>query len=194
MIFTYKYDHLPGTEQTIINGCLAGNRSSQEKLFNRYSPKMLAICLRYAKNRDEANEILLDGFFRVFKNLQQFNHSGSFEGWIRRIIVNAAIQRYKSRSNLHLVIPIDLVENEIPDEMNIYSTITTKEMIQLIQKLPTSYRMVFNLYVFDGYKHKEIAALLEIAEGTSKSNLFDARAILRQAILENNRFKTKKVR
>ena len=194
MIFTYKYDHLPGTEQTIINGCLAGNRSSQEKLFNRYSPKMLAICLRYAKNRDEANEILLDGFFRVFKNLQQFNHSGSFEGWIRKIIVNAAIQRYKSRSNLHLVIPIDLVENEIPDEMNIYSTITTKEMIQLIQKLPTSYRMVFNLYVFDGYKHKEIAALLEIAEGTSKSNLFDARAILRKAILENNRFKTKKVR
>ena len=194
MIFTYKYDHLPGTEQTIINGCLAGNRSSQEKLFNRYSPKMLAICLRYAKNRDQANEILLDGFFRVFKNLQQFNHSGSFEGWIRKIIVNAAIQRYKSRSNLHLVIPIDLVENEIPDEMNIYSTITTKEMIQLIQKLPTSYRMVFNLYVFDGYKHKEIAALLEIAEGTSKSNLFDARAILRKAILENNRFKTKKVR
>ena len=194
MIFTYKYGHLPGTEQTIINGCLAGNRSSQEKLFNRYSPKMLAICLRYAKNIDEANEILLDGFFRVFKNLQQFNHSGSFEGWIRKIIVNAAIQRYKSRSNLHLVIPIDLVENEIPDEMNIYSTITTKEMIQLIQKLPTSYRMVFNLYVFDGYKHKEIAALLEIAEGTSKSNLFDARAILRKAILENNRFKTKKVR
>lgn len=194
MIYRYKYDHLSEKEQPIINGCIAGYRSSQEELYNLYASKMLVVCQRYAKNRDEANEILQDGFYRIFKNIYQFKNAGSLEGWIRKIIVNAAIQKYKSRSNIHLVIPIESVGNTIPDQNDIYSKLSFKEMILLVQQLPTSYRMVFNLYVFEGYKHREIAEILGIAEGTSKSNLSDARMLLQKKLQKNNSIKIKMIR
>ena len=194
MIYRYKYDHLSEKEQPIINGCIAGYRSSQEELYNLYASKMLVVCQRYAKNRDEANEILQDGFYRIFKNIYQFKNAGSLEGWIRKIIVNAAIQKYKSRSNIHLVIPIESVGNTIPDQNDIYSKLSFKEMILLVQQLPTSYRMVFNLYVFEGYKHREIAEILGIAEGTSKSNLSDARMLLQKNLQKNNSIKIKMIR
>lgn len=194
MIYKDKYDHLSEKEHPIIHGCITGNRAYQEKLYNLYTPKMLIICQRYAKNRDEANEILQEGFYRIFKNIHQFKNTGSLEGWIRKIIVNVAIQKYKSRSNLHLVIPIESTVSTISDKDDIYSKLSFKEIILLVQQLPTSYRMVFNLYVFEGYKHREIAEILGIAEGTSKSNLSDARMLLQKNLQKNNTIKIKMIR
>jgi RNA polymerase sigma-70 factor (ECF subfamily) len=173
---------LPGAEQLIIKGCLAGSRSSQTELYELYSPGMMVVCLRYAKNREEAEEILQEGFYRVFKYIHQYKNAGSFEGWIRRIMINSALQRYKSKAHLHPVVPIYPGDKELHDSTDIYSDINVKELIRLVQSLPTAYRLIFNLYVFEGFKHREIAKMLGIAEGTSKSNLSDARAILQKAL------------
>ena len=173
---------MPDTEQLIIKGCIEGNRTSQAKLYDLYGPKMMAVCMRYCRNREEAEEILQEGFYRVFKYLHQFKHMGSFEGWIRKIMVNAALQRYKPKSSLHPVIQIDAEGTDVPDSCDIHSGLNIKELVQLIQGLPAAYRLVFNLYVFEGFKHREIAAMIGISEGTSKSNLSDARAILQKAL------------
>jgi RNA polymerase sigma-70 factor (ECF subfamily) len=138
--------------------------------------------MRYSRNREEAEEIMQEGFYRVFKYIFQFKNIGSFEGWIRKIMVNAAVQRYRPKSDLHPVIQIDAADTLMADNSDIYSDLNVKELLQLVQALPTAYRMVFNLYVFEGFKHREIAAMIGISEGTSKSNLSDARAILQKAL------------
>ncbi|MCW3093719.1 MAG: sigma-70 family polymerase sigma factor [Ferruginibacter sp.] len=143
---------------------------------------MFAVCLRYAKNKEEAEEILQEGFMKVFTFLHQFNFEGSFEGWIRKIMVNCALQKYRSKTRLHAVVDIDTNQLEIAGTENIIAQIGTKELLNMIQQLPPGYRMIFNLYVFEGMKHREIAELLGISEGTSKSNLSDARAILQKAV------------
>jgi RNA polymerase sigma factor (sigma-70 family) len=172
-------------EQQLITGCLAGNRSSQAELYGLYSPKMMMVCLRYSKSREEAEEILQDGFIKVFKNIQQFRNEGSFEGWIRKIMVNCALQRYRSQLHLHRVVSMDAYGIERPFEQHIESNLTTKELLETVQQLPPGYRMVFNLYVFEGMKHREIAEALKISEGTSKSNLSDARMLLQRALAKN---------
>lgn len=165
----------------IVTGCCRGDRQSQNTLYKQFSPKMMIVCLRYARNREEAEEILQEGFLLVFSKINQFRNKGSIEGWIRKIMVNAALQKIRSRSVLTKVISIDNVTIEdsaaIPTD-----TIGAKELIKLIQELPTMYKTVFNLYVFEGMKHKEIAELLGISEGTSKSNLSDARSLLQHAV------------
>jgi RNA polymerase sigma-70 factor (ECF subfamily) len=138
--------------------------------------------MRYAKNREEAEEILHEGFYRVFRYIHQFKNTGSFEGWIRKIMVNSALQRYKYKSHLHPAIHIVSDENDLPDHTDILSDLNAKELIQLVQSLPTACRLIFNLYVFEGFKHREIAKMLGISEGTSKSNLSDARTILKKAL------------
>ena len=174
--------HLAITEQVIIQGCAAGKRASQTMLYDRYAPRMMALCMRYSKNREEAEEVLLEGFHRVFRNIRQYKQSGSFEGWVRKVMVNAALQRYKPKSKLYPILPIAQAAMDIPDYADIESGMEAKELTLLVQSLPTGYRMVFNLHVFEGYKHREIAAMLGISEGTSKSNLFDARALLRKSL------------
>ncbi len=178
---------MPGTEHLIIKGCCTGDRSSQTRLYELYAPKMLIVCMRYAKNREEAEEILQEGFYRVFKYIYQFNNTGSFEGWIRKIMVNAALQKYKSKSHLHPVIHIDQGDRHLSDGTDIYSNLHVKELIRLVQSLPAAYRLIFNLYVFEGFKHREIAKMLDISEGTSKSNLSDARAILQKALVKEKK-------
>jgi RNA polymerase sigma-70 factor (ECF subfamily) len=143
---------------------------------------MIIVCMRYSRNREEAEEIMQEGFYRVFKYIFQFKNIGSFEGWIRKIMVNAAVQRYRPKSDLHPVIQIDAADTLMADNSDIHSDLNVKELLQLVQALPTAYRMVFNLYVFEGFKHREIAAMIGISEGTSKSNLSDARAILQKAL------------
>jgi RNA polymerase sigma-70 factor (ECF subfamily) len=138
--------------------------------------------MRYSRNREEAEEIMQEGFYRIFKYIFQFKNIGSFEGWIRKIMVNAAVQRYRPKSDLHPVIQIDAADTLMADNSDIHSDLNVKELLQLVQALPTAYRMVFNLYVFEGFKHREIAAMIGISEGTSKSNLSDARAILQKAL------------
>ena len=147
---------------------------------------MYTVCLRYANSRDEAKDLLQEGFIKVFDCLHQFKFEGSFEGWMKRVVVNIALQKIRSRSPLHAIIPIENVpETEAVGEKDILSHLGTKELLQLVQELPTIYRMVFNLYVFEGMKHKEISKLLGISEGTSKSNLHDARIILQKKLKES---------
>jgi len=152
---------------------------------------MLTVCNRYAKTKEDAEETLQEGFYQVFKHIRQFKFKGSFEGWIRKIIVNTSIARFRSRANMHPVISLNLFENDFEDKSDIYSCLNVKEMIQMIQALPTSCRIVFNLFVFEGYKHREIADLLGISEGTSKSNLYDARILLQKQLARQAGFKIK---
>jgi RNA polymerase sigma-70 factor (ECF subfamily) len=168
--------------EEIIHDCIKGHRAAQSQLYQLFASKMLGVCLRYSKNKEEAEEILQEGFMKVFSFLHQFNFDGSFEGWIRKIMVNCALQKYRSKTHMHAVIDIDEAEQQIPGTDNIIAELGTKELLKLVQQLPPGYRMVFNLYVFEGMKHREIAGLLGISEGTSKSNLSDARLILQKAV------------
>lgn len=177
--------------QKIIEGCLRGDRHSQTLLYDLLNKKMFVVCLRYSKNREEAEEILQEGFMKVFEFIHQYKSTGSFEGWIRKIMVNCALQKYRSKSQLHALTHIDDSALDHIGNENIISQINTKELLSMVQQLPPAYRMVFNLYVFEGMKHKEIAKHLNIAEGTSKSNLSDARSILQRAI--NNSLQSPKI-
>jgi RNA polymerase sigma factor (sigma-70 family) len=176
---------LSETEQLLIKGCAAGDRAFQTKLYNLFASKMLGVCLRYARNREEAEEILQEGFLRVFTYIHTFKGNGSFEGWIRKIMVNCALARYRNKSSLQPVIRLsaDSSGHDVTDSLSISSNLDAKELLSLVQTLPAGYRIVFNLYVFEGYKHREIAEALGISEGTSKSNLSDARAFLQKSLM-----------
>ena len=166
----------------LLKGCVEGDRQSQSTLYNLLSQKMFRVCLRYSKSYEEAEEILQEGFMKVFEFICQYKFRGPFEAWVRKIMVNCALQRYRSKGKLRPVIDIETVAAEHTGNEDIIATIGAKELLKMVQRLPPVYRIIFNLYVFEGMKHKEIAALLGISEGTSKSNLSDARAILQKAV------------
>ncbi|MEO6219932.1 MAG: sigma-70 family RNA polymerase sigma factor [Ginsengibacter sp.] len=174
--------NLPETEELLIQGCIAGDRAFQTKVYNLFAPKMFMVCMRYAKNREEAEEILHEGFLRVFTYINTYKRIGSFEGWIRKIMVNCALYLYRKKSNLYPVMQMDTSFYNTAGETDIASNLDAKELLSLVQTLPAGYRIVFNLYIFEGYKHREIAEALGISEGTSKSNLSDARAWLQKAL------------
>ncbi|MDE3213104.1 MAG: RNA polymerase sigma factor [Bacteroidota bacterium] len=175
---------LSGTRQ-LIQACINGNRAAQNRLYGLYADKMFGVCLRYAKNREEAEDIMQEGFMQAFRSLHHFKFAGSFEGWIRRIMVNCAIQSYRSRMKIYPVLDLDHPQVEQMSSEDILSKIQKKELLEMVQNLPPAYRMVFNLYVFEGLKHREIAAMLRISEGTSKSNLFDAKLLLQKAVAKS---------
>lgn len=169
--------------KALIQDCIDGDRHSQNKLYEQYAPKMFAVCMRYSKSREEAEDILQDGFVQVFRSLHSFKFAGSFEGWIRKIMVYTAIANYKAKLKMHAVINIEEMENvAMINNEDIIGQLGKKELLKMVQSLPPAYRMVFNLYVFEGLKHREIAGQLGISEGTSKSNFFDAKAILQKAV------------
>ncbi len=172
----------------IIKGCLKGDPSSQRIFYKRFVGKMLLVCMRFMKNKEEAEDVLQEGFVIAFQKMSQFRGEGSFEGWLRKIMVNTALQRYRKRASLHAVVSLEL-SDELPvlEEDDVVTRLTAKELLGMVQELPPAYRMVFNLYVFEGYQHKEIALLLGISEGTSKSNLHDARRWLRDKILREGK-------
>jgi RNA polymerase sigma-70 factor (ECF subfamily) len=176
-------------EQTreLIQACIEGDRYSQSQLYERFAPKMFAVCMRYSKSSEEAEDILQDGFVQVYKSLHSFRFAGSFEGWIRKIMVYAAIANYRARSNMLAI--TQNVENfsniEVIDNEDIISMLGKKELMRIVQSLPPMYRMVFNLYVFEGLKHREIAKELGVSEGTSKSNFHDAKVILQKAVINS---------
>jgi RNA polymerase sigma factor (sigma-70 family) len=168
----------------IINGCRDRNPLAQKELYETFKSKMFGICLRYAGNYQDAQDILQDGFLKVFEKIDQFGFKGAFEGWIRRIIVNTALERFRTN---YRVININDNLKEIDHEYTgeFTSDIDARELIRFIQELSPKYRMVFNLYAIEGYSHKEIGEMLGITEGTSKSNLSRARDILQEKV---NRF------
>jgi RNA polymerase sigma factor (sigma-70 family) len=167
----------------IIKGCLAGNRRDQELLYRRHASKLYAVCLQYSGNNEEARDILQEGFIKIFENLGSYKHEGSFEGWMRRITVNTALERFRSKNSLYRVDDIDQVpEPEAEPDNQDYAGLEAADLIEIIRELPPKYRMVFNLYAIEGYSHKEIGEMINISEGTSKSNLSRARSILQRRV------------
>lgn len=179
-------NYLSDNLQQLINGCIQGHRSAQAELYQRYSRKMMGVCLWYAKNKEEAEEILQDGFIRVFNYIRTYSGEGSLEGWMRKIMVNAALLKYRNKKNqnLRVITEYNAETHDKIDEGSFFSSYDEKQLLKLVQSLSPVYRMVFTLYVFEGLKHREIAEQLGISEGTSKSNLADARAILQKKVYE----------
>jgi len=167
----------------IIKGCLEGNRRDQELLYRRHAAKLYAVCLQYSGNDDEAKDILQEGFMKIFENLHSYKFEGSFEGWMRRITVNTALEKFRSRNNLYKVEDIDQIsDTESEPDVEEYDGLEASDLLDIIRELPPKYRMVFNLYAIEGYSHKEISKMVNISEGTSKSNLSRARLILQRRV------------
>jgi len=162
------------TEERIIQGCINEEKAAQKYLYDAYSPKMYYVCLRYARHASEAQDMLQDGFIKVFDNIGSFKFNGSFEGWIRRIIVNTALNHCRKSSFKHEKLGIEDYQDKVVQSKAV-SNMGEKELLALIQKLPEGYRMVFNLYVIEGFSHKEIGEMLEITESTSRSQLAKSR-------------------
>jgi len=171
------------TEEQIIAGCISGERKYQEILYHTYSSKMFSVCLRYANEYAGAEDLLQDGFIKVFNNIQKFRSEGSFEGWIRRIFVNNSIEYFRKKANMYVVQETEALTYEYYDD-NAVQKLMKEDLMKIIQSLSVGYRTIFNLYAIEGYSHKEIAEMLNITEGTSKSQLARARYLLQKKIAE----------
>jgi RNA polymerase sigma factor (sigma-70 family) len=170
------------SDDEIIIGCLKGDRLCQDKLYNRFAAAMFGICQRYAGDYDEASDLLQEGFIKVFAKLGSYSGKGSFEGWIKRIFVNNALDhcRYKTRHNLFT--PLDDEHDDYNEEPDAPMEISTDKLMEFIQQLPPGYRMVFNLYAIEERSHKEIAESLGVSESTSKTQLLKARKWLQKKV------------
>lgn len=167
----------------ILKGCLAGNSRDQELLYRRYSAKLYAVCLQYSSSREEARDVLQEGYIKIFTNLHSYSGEGSFEGWIRRIVVNTALEKHRNRYYLNKVDDYDAVAEHADSPADVdFSGLEAEDLLDFVMELPPKYRMVFNLYALEGYSHREIADMLGINEGTSKSNLSRARQILQKKV------------
>lgn len=167
--------------EEIIQGCINNDRKCQKALFDRFASNMLMVCMRYARHRLEAEDMLQEGMVNIYTNIKQFTGNGSFEGWVKRIMINSCLKEIRKFSfkNEELGIAPG-VESKVDPE--IYALLSEKELLNIIQTLPNGYRMVFNLYAVEGYSHKEIADKLDIEEGTSRSQLLKARKQLQKII------------
>lgn len=166
-------------EVTLINECVKGNAKAQRMLFDKFAPKMLAVCLRYTNNQMEAEDVLQDAFIKVFQKINAFNMEGSLEGWIRRIMVNTSIDAIRKNKLNNLGANIDDVGFKISEASLPSDHIMADDLMKIIQCLPEGYKVVFNMYAIEGYSHKEIGELLKISENTSKSQYSRARAYLK---------------
>lgn len=178
-----KVIRLHNDEKQLISKAMLQNRKAQHQLYQMFAPKMLSVCRYYINDIQQAEEAMLNGFFKVFKNLKQYRNEGSFEGWIRRIMVRTCISELRKKSKFNFYEKVD-IEDTRHDPIN--SNLAVAEIQQLIDKLPDGYRIVFVMYAIEGYKHTEISQELGISEGTSKSQLFKARQILQQEIIKLN--------
>ncbi|HZH36287.1 MAG TPA: RNA polymerase sigma factor [Flavisolibacter sp.] len=172
------------SESDLLEGCMKGNRKMQRELYDRFAPKMYGVCLRYASNAEEAEDILQEGFIKVFRKMDSYRGDGSFEGWIRRIFVNTAIEYYRKKTYLQPITEHE--ENTVEGKyLSVLDNLAEKDIINLVQQLSPGYRTVFNMYVVEGYTHKQIADLLGISEGTSKSQLSRAKQILQDMVTKH---------
>lgn len=165
--------------EELIDNCKKGNRKAQEQLYRKYADRLFGICLKYSRNNQEAEDNLHDSFITIFAKIDQYKFKGSFEGWLKRITINTVLLKYRKEEHLNVV--TDNIEEEVEID-NGYEDIELSTLLGYIQELPNKYRLTFNLYVLDGYTHKEIAEKLGTSAGTSKSNLARAKAILKEKI------------
>jgi RNA polymerase sigma-70 factor (ECF subfamily) len=177
------------TQEEMIQGCIRQKPAAQKALFDTFARKMMGVSLRYARNEADAEDILQDAFIKVFSKISQYQNNGSFEGWIRKVVVNTALKKYsvnrytKERSHGDNS-DYEHLQTEDPE---VYTDLSEKEILQMIHTLPDGYRMVFNLYVIEGYRHEEIGEMMGIQSGTSRSQLAKARWLLQKLIIERQK-------
>ena len=175
---------LHNKQKSLIKKAIDNNREAQQQLFEQHSPKMLGVCRQYVKDLHHAEDLMLQGFLKVFTNLQKFKHEGSFEGWIRRIMVNTCISHLRKKNVINLS-DEEYVFNDAATES--LENTSVEDIQKLIDKLPEGYKMVFNLFAIEGYKHSEIAEKLGVSESTSKSQLFKGRKLLQENYYKMNK-------
>ncbi len=175
-------------DESILEGCIAGNREAQFELYKKFASTMLALCFRYARNRDEAEDLLQEGFLRVFQKISTFRREGSLEGWIKRIMINNALNEIKRNRKIPFLEDIDVINEtqivDLDEPEGQYDPVPADVLQEMIQSLPEGYRIVFTLYVLEDFSHKEIAQELNIAESTSKTQLLKARRYLKNMLNE----------
>lgn len=171
------------TEQAMLVGCLQNDPSAQRELYNRYSPKMLSLCYRYAQSKEDAEDMLQEGFIKVFSQIKTFQNRGSFEGWIRKILVHNCINFLKKHKKFNDSVDLESVSTLAGVNESIPSLLQTKQVVECIRMLPIGYKTVLNLYAIEGYSHKEIADILEIEESTSRSQYTRAKALLESILI-----------
>jgi RNA polymerase sigma-70 factor (ECF subfamily) len=179
-------------ENDLIQGCLKRDRSAQKLLYDTYSSKMYGLCYRYVKDSMEAEDVLITSFTKIFEKIDQFKQEGSFEGWIRRIVVNEALTSLRKKRSMYLETELEQVDYD-PNYKNLSDHLEAEDLLAIVNELPTGYRIVFNMYAIDGYSHKEIAEYLGISENTSKSQLSRARTYLQKVLKEQEWMATKKI-
>ncbi|MBC7536898.1 MAG: sigma-70 family RNA polymerase sigma factor [Ferruginibacter sp.] len=172
------------TEEQMLAGSIKNNAAAQEALYNRFSPRMLGVCYRFAKNREDAEDMLQDGFIKVFTQLHQYRNEGALEGWIRRIVVHTCINILKKNKKFADSVDITHANSIHIKEDMIPSIMQAKQVVECIRLLPLGYRTVLNLYAIEGYSHKEIANMLEIEESTSRSQYTRAKAMLEDVLVK----------
>ena len=169
-------------EEKLVRGCVKGKARAQEQLYHKYYRTMFGVCLRYCKDRDVAEDVLQDGFIKVFKHIGKYRGAGSLEGWIRRIMVNTALEHHRKAARFFALTDLDEAMSEDAGH-DVVAQMGEEEILGLIQELPDGYRTIFNLFAIEGYSHREIAAQLNISEGTSKSQFARARKQLQEKVL-----------
>ena len=171
------------TEEAILKGCLENNAGAQKELYNRYSPKMLSVCYRFAHNREDAEDMLQEGFIKIFSQMHTFGNRGAFEGWIRRIIVHTCINILKKNKKFNESVDIIHATGAMVREESVPSIVQAKQIVECIRMLPIGYRTVLNLYALEGYSHREIGVMLDIEESTSRSQYTRAKAMLEDILI-----------
>ncbi|MEP7252060.1 MAG: sigma-70 family RNA polymerase sigma factor [Ginsengibacter sp.] len=173
------------TEEQMLQGCLENIASTQEALYNRFSPRMLGVCYRFARNREDAEDMMQEGFIKVFSQIHQFRGQGALEGWIRRIIVHTCINILKKNKKFSDSLDLFHASTMHLNEDNIPSLLQAKQVVECIRLLPLGYKTVLNLYAIEGYSHREIASILDIEESTSRSQYTRAKSMLEEILLKN---------
>lgn len=178
------------TLEQIIQGCQKNQKKAQEALYKMYAPQLFSLCVRFTKTQEDAEDVFHEAFMKVFDKIIDYQGTGSFEGWLKRVFINASINsyhRYKRDKERFFSYDDTEAEKWVENDVDIIENLSVDELYSLVNLLPQGYKLVFNLYVVEGYAHKEIAEMLEISEGTSKSQLFKAKNMLKKMVLDNQK-------
>jgi len=174
-------------EEVLIAGCVKGDRKMQEELYKIFAPRMFTICMRYASCYQEAEDLLQEGFIKAFGNIDRFRNEGSFEGWMKRIFINTAIEGYRKTHQNNYTMEVEDMKNDLVQQDDFHQ-LSAADLLRMVQALSPGYRTVFNLYAIEGYSHLEISEMLGISVGTSKSQLARARYLLQKMVLNSQKF------